>query len=524
MLIPGQLSAGSEVTMKRSDLRKNRKGSVLLYSVVLMLVLVVTGGAFMKWAADEAYQAQFDLARSQAYYIAQLGAIQQGVAELRGRKTYELTQSSVSLPDGKRQTFGDFNGLYTNAKVFQQSSLYNLENTEFVKTGAWDSQSIGIVEFTTPSGVVSQVKARYTLRSQMRTFANYMYLSDIETVLDPLGGEDIIWFYTGDTLYGRVHSNDYIGIKQRPVFYRPVSTSQSEFRENAANPHFEFPPQFEVPEVYFPETAEDIRGGAVAAGNFFSDNHGEFLYQIDGGTGGWDWVMWRAGDGVEPTDDNVIDYGFIGYSLNTIAFFEGRLYVKGHLIQGKSTIASGGNMYLIDNVVYADVDVAAPVIPDNSPNILGLVSEGNIVVRNNYPNGQGNGGNIGPVQDHSNKHIVITAGMVALGESFTFEHQNDQIGGGNSCQGPPLRSPWDHGDYLYGETDLRGYIYIRGAIAQKRRGYVRRSNCGGTGYDKSYDYDFRLQTNPPPLYLAAQDQDGNVFFEVTSSWADRYVK
>ena len=68
---------------------------------------------------------------------------------------------------------------------------------------------------------------------------------------------------------------------------------------------------------------------------------------------------------------------------------------------------------------------------------------------------------------------------------------------------------------------MRGYIYVRGAIAQKRRGYVARSNRGRTGYDKSYDYDFRLQTDPPPLYLAAQDEDGNVFFEVTSSWDDK---
>jgi hypothetical protein len=504
--------------MMESLLKKNRKGSVLLYSVVLMLVLVVTGGAFMKWAADEAYQAQFDLARSQAYYIAQRGAIEQGMAELRSRKVFELTAPSVDLPDGPRQNYGDFHGLYKGARVFQQTSLYNLESTEFVRTGAWDATAIGIVEFVTPSGDAVEVKTRYTLRSQMRTFANYMYLSDLETVSPPdSSGDDVIWFYTGDTLYGRVHSNDYIGIKQSPVFYGPVSTSKDEFRENAASPYFEFPPKFEVPEVYFPETAEDVRAGASAAGNFFVDNNGEFLYQIVGNNGGWDWVMWAAGDGVEPNDDNIIDSGYIGYSLNTIAFFEGKLYIKGEYIQGKSTMACGSDMYLIDNVKYIDVQHVNPVIPDNSPNILGLISEGNVVIRNSDPNGKGNGGSIGPENDHSNKHIVITAGMVALGESFTFEHQNDRD---ENLEAQP--APWDHGNYNFCPgPDLRGYIYVRGAIAQKRRGYVRRSNCSGTGYDKSYDYDFRLQTNPPPLYLAAQDADGNVFFEVTSSWADR---
>ncbi|GBE29497.1 hypothetical protein BMS3Bbin04_00509 [bacterium BMS3Bbin04] len=496
--------------MSKALLKKDRKGSVILYSVILMLILVVTGGAFMKWAADEAYEAKYDLARSQAYYIAQRGAIEKGMALLRSKKITELTAASEALPDGRRQDYGEFTGFYNEAMISQESTLYQLEESEFVKTGAWDASAVGIVEFTSPSGEDVQVKTKYTLRSQMRTFANYMYLSDTETVEGPFGDDDIIWFFTGDTLYGRVHSNDYIGIKNNPVFYGPISSSQDDFRRNnMGGAHFEFDPEFNVPEVFFPETAQDIRDGAQL---FVDDDNGSLLFQMEGRDGSWQWCSWEAGAGSTPPDDAV--YQSFPYSANSIAFFDGTLYIKGSGIQGKSTIACAGNMYLIDNVMYAGVDPLNPIIPEGSPNILGLISESNIVIRDSYANGKANSSN--------GSDIVITAGMVALGQSFTFEHQNDIVTGTNLCNDEPLMAAWDHGTYLYdeGPSDLRGYIYIRGAIAQKRRGYVRRSNCGGTGYDKSYDYDFRLQTNPPPLYLAAQDEDGNVFFEVTSSWAE----
>ncbi len=77
---------------------RERKGSVLIYTVALMLILLFTAGSFMKWAADEAYQARFDLARSQAYYIAQLGAIEQGMSISVRRKSTSWIVQITSLP------------------------------------------------------------------------------------------------------------------------------------------------------------------------------------------------------------------------------------------------------------------------------------------------------------------------------------------------------------------------------------------------------------------------------------------
>ncbi|MBT7617276.1 MAG: hypothetical protein HN590_08340, partial [Calditrichaeota bacterium] len=136
------------------------------------------------------------------------------------------------------------------------------------------------------------------------------------------------------------------------------------------------------------------------------------------------------------------------------------------------------------------------------PHMLGLVSEGNIIVKDNIVNGKQNGwGNGGGA---NNRHSInINAGMVALGESFTFEHMNDDW---ELYQGP--------------EPDERGYINLKGAVTQWRRGYVHRSNHQGTGYGKAYNYDFRFDRRPPPYYLEATDENGHGLFDVVS-WGEQ---
>ncbi|MBU1636967.1 hypothetical protein KKC97_04795, partial [bacterium] len=100
--------------------------------------------------------------------------------------------------------------------------------------------------------------------------------------------------------------------------------------------------------------------------------------------------------------------------------------------------------------------------------MLALVAEGDVVIMNTWANGRDN--------QEQGGSIVICAFIVALGESFTFDQQNDT---------------WD--TYIGPNPDERGWIHLRGALVQYRHGYVHRSNNGGTGYLKDYDWDERLQ-------------------------------
>jgi len=96
--------------------------------------------------------------------------------------------------------------------------------------------------------------------------------------------------------------------------------------------------------------------------------------------------------------------------------------------------------------------------------------------------------------------IVICAAIVALGDTagcFTFDQQNDT---------------WD--TYIGPNPDERGQIHLRGSVTQRFRGYVHRSNQGGTGYLKDYDYDFRFLVHRPPCFLDAVDQSGRALFDV----------
>jgi len=149
----------------------------------------------------------------------------------------------------------------------------------------------------------------------------------------------------------------------------------------------------------------------------------------------------------------------------------------------------------MDNICYANVDPNNPVVEEDSPHMLGLISEQKIVIKDTYANGR--------ADSQAGSDITITAALVALGESFTFEHQNDTDDTYRFCTGDNA-----------GSDDERGIIRLRGSVTQHRRGYVHRSNCGGTGYEKDYVYDNRLRNTAPPCFIEAVDENGSGLFDI----------
>lgn len=487
----------------RITLNRRRTGTIMINTLVIVFFLMMTGTAFMMWAVDENQEAEIDLARTQAYYVAQQGVLARALKEMRTLQAEALPSGEVGLPPGdmiSRQN--EYVGRYTDVKLSRLENFYgsgdstqNIWNTKFF----FDMTATGHVPVQYSDGqglVVRDIQRTVTMRARLRTFASYMYLTNYEQTMF---GE-IIWFWTPDTLYGRVHSNSSIGIKYSPGFYGPVSTTEDEFIEFAASPWFAYPPQFDAPKVYFPETAVNLRAGASGGGTFFSDNNGQWQSRLVGEIGGWHLYQW---DNAVPFDSlHIANELVIPYTGSLAIFVEGNVQVWGDYISGGCTIGSSGNMELWDNVKIAEVNVNNPDV-SQAQSIVGLVSERNIRIKDTYVNGRGNG-LIAP-GGHERKHIVITAAMVALGESFTFEHQNDAWNTYLWCD--------PAGDHA-GESDERGTIWLRGAVTQMRRGYVHRSNCGGTGYAKDYLYDFRLERTPPPYYLEAVDENGSSLFDI----------
>jgi hypothetical protein len=134
----------------------------------------------------------------------------------------------------------------------------------------------------------------------------------------------------------------------------------------------------------------------------------------------------------------------------------GNATVSGTL-DGQLTIGTNRDLLIDNNLRYADNPRTNP----QSNDILGLVSEQNVVVSQAAPN-----------------DLEVQASVMALGSSFTVERW---------WQGPP-----------------KGTLSVYGGIIQDSRGPVGTfsSSTGQqlSGYAKDYQYDQRLSALAPPFY------------------------
>ena len=306
---------------------------------------------------------------------------------------------------------------------------------------------------------------------------SYMYFSKYEVTRF----NEIIWFWATDTLYGRIRSNDFIAIGNNffGVVYAPGVRWIGE-----GEPNFEI---IICPPFCYPRSYPHIRQQA----NIRISGHERFMTRIRmRGNQGID--VYQYPIGIPPIDSLV--FNIPSPPHRQIMFVDGQVEVEG-VLNGQLTIYSSGNMWLLDNVIYEGSNPRTGWFEEEGMHhMLGLVSEGNIIIKNDTLNGRGDGWNQG--RGDFNRHsIAINGSLVALGESFTFEHQNDE---------------WEA--YCGPSPDERGYIYLKGSIAQWRRGHLHRSNHIGTGYGKSWNYDFRLDSQAPPGFGAGEIPDVSGYY------------
>ena len=352
------------------------------------------------------------------------------------------------------------------------------------------------------------------LQAQNPYTSSYQYLTQHETTF---WGERIKFWHM-DTLRGPVHSNDTIAIMENPVFYDSVSTSAPVFWQGPGyNPYFvNYDPVFNAPRVALPDSATEIRQLAAAAGTYFSSAGGLYahrLYFLN--VQGWVLYQWQMGLPFDTTYATIVSSGPPSDSLTI--FVDGYLELMG-TIRGRITVGARGHpipgsawfgyhcIRLLDDVRYWFADPRTGAFNDTTAgytDMLGIVSESNICIADTWANGRENGA-FRTNYDPDSSSIIITAALAALGNpnvdpqngSFSFEDQNDD---------PATCPPWE---FYTGEyncplpQDERGDIHLWGSVTQHRRGYVHRSNQGGTGYGKDYHFDQRFRADSPFRILA----------------------
>jgi len=473
-----------------------QRGYIAVTTILLLLVLICTGLGYLKWSADESVEFKRQHAALTAYYLAQ-SALSQNIipylCQMEGTyPTINMVGTATSIdyvmPEGMDGTFSwraEYLQSQSSQTAYGQTKFYNVEVTGKIK----------YKPFTRFNGDISdEIEVDTTLYIQYnaaQTWGIFMYLTNYETTIF---GEKIK-FFNGDTLWGRVHSNDEIAVMQSPVFYERVSSCARDFWHGVSyNPILTYEPFFNVDPVFFPTSLEDLRNGAASQGRYFNNPGG--LYQFRVWFKGRQGIeVWRWPLGLPFVDTLAVLMASYEVLDDAGIFVEGQVEVLGtnpgivdYGVGGSVSIGSSGDMWLLDNLRYTESNLINGAIDSSTANMLGLLSEANVLIRNTWENGRDNGATQG---NEWRKDIIINGGIVALGESFSFEDQNDVL----TAQG---LLPWY---YSNGPTpDDRGQIHLWGQVSQFRRGYVHRSNHASTGYLKDYHYDERFYWDPPPFY------------------------
>jgi len=286
--------------------------------------------------------------------------------------------------------------------------------------------------------------------------------------------ENGVFWITGDSIWGRVHSNDNLTISGSPVFLQKVTTSKGlipplgktqviggkSYTDKAI---FLNPPQPEtgVAQIAFPTDMSSLAAAAA------SPNGREYASNI--------WVTLdpkgpSAGDGVAyiratqtgPVIDsvNLSDPNFNGVIMGT-----GVVNVQGTL-DGRLTIASYSTPTATTNNIVIQQDLLYQHDPRNGPStdMLGLVANNNVIVADDIAGPTGR---------------TIQGSIFARTGSFTAQN--------------------------YSTRPINGDLNVLGSIVQNSRGAVGTFNGSATlqsGFYKRYRYDDRLADPSvrPPFY------------------------
>jgi hypothetical protein len=329
----------------------------------------------------------------------------------------------------------------------------------------------GISYAFTHSGVTDAYRVYSAYKAE--TFADYLYITDAET--DMVWGETI-YFWTPDTLDGKVHTNDHISIMpwyDEPVFKKRVTSSASFIYPPDNNAHFEEGLYLNMPEIYFPDQADEVRGYAGSQythGSGHPDSAYWLAFLGEGyklrlsGNRGSSWHMDFDELPLLPLPPMGAIFVDGKCWISTTAFPDDENSNDGRL-NGRVTVASSDTIYIRGKTVYSCWDEVNRIVPPNCNDALGLISEKWVLVSDRLP--------------YHHYGITINAGIAALRGSFSV-------------------------DGIYSHCGEHQSLLVYGSLAQFHRGIVHRGSCGsGIGYcQKDYKYDDRFRRHPPPHFIS----------------------
>lgn len=314
---------------------------------------------------------------------------------------------------------------------------------------------------------------------QRDSFSKFSYFTDAETL--PYPNDDIeIYFYDDDVLTGPIHSNGTFRIAGSPTFNGDVSSpnewvgqSGDEDSDDPDERHGDETPIFNGNTNFNMATTRDLpddtqinalEASANIGGLTFDDDI-ELEFFVDGSGEPYlkasEAYYYSCGWYGTSTCKGTTDTNYPLSTSNGIISVEGKAKVKGE-VKGKYTVHARDEVEITGDIYYNTDPLADPDTP--SSDLLGLVSEGNVIVDENAH------------KDNGSSDLTIQASIMALDNTFTVEN--------------------------YSSGSSRGSLNIYGGVIQRNRGPVGTFTSSGiaSGYSKNYAYDERLKETIPPAF------------------------
>jgi len=312
----------------------------------------------------------------------------------------------------------------------------------------------------TATGTFNNEAATTVITLGPSRFSKFAYYSFIE---------GSIYWITGDTCWGPLHTQQKLNVSGNPVFFGKASAKNGLFKSpSSSKPKFLGGFQTGV-DLQLPTDFNPLRTAATGGGKMWSNENVWLDFKSDGK------VVVREGSAT--ATPQIVDIATL--APNGVMFVDGgNLHIKG-ILNGKVTIAATGSSGAAKGNVWVDSSIVYSRNPLNgwSPDMLGIVADNDVIVTDNSNN------------NNPAKGVTIHASILSRSGGLKAENYNSR--------------------------PVAGTLTLLGGVQQYQRGPVGTFSGSHivSGFQKNYRYDGRLANDFPPFYPATQVYEVLSWFE-----------
>jgi len=357
----------------------------------------------------------------------------------------------------------------SNARIYSDPDNKKEEIDCFI---SMDKQIFPDSFFITAVSDYNDFRCTTKVKMSRPSFANYAMYTEIMKLDD---GKTPIYWITGDTCRGPLHTQDYLYVSGRPVFIGKVTTKMGVIKENTTDAPVFMNGCYTGVDNDLPEDLSEVKSVGEAGGAVYNGVATYIQFLADGrivvrlGSNGWNE---NRVDKTEPITGKPYCKYYKDVAELTksgvVLVKNAEVHVKG-VLNGRITIGAlgtGSKVWIDSSLVYQ----TSPIKEDGSKNsdcddMLGIVADNGIRISEGAEN---NGS--------KPKGVTIHAALFSKNDGF--------------------------GAYNYDTRPVGGTLKVVGGIHTKKRVPVG-TFVGGTtthGFQKDYWFDERMKENPPIAY------------------------